>query len=66
MMKIDQDILDRCRGDMTAYTNWVAFANFICDMIEKYGDEVLAELDEKERQGKLTLNDIAGNENGDC
>ena len=57
MVKIDEEILEECGGDMVIYNNWVAFANFLCDMIEKYGDEVLAEIEEEKKQKKTQESD---------
>ena len=49
MLKVNEKILEECGGDMTIYNNWVAFANFLCDMIELYGEEVLAEIEEEKK-----------------
>ena len=44
MTKAEKDMLDYCDGDMVTYNNWVCFADFMCRMIRKYGDKVLAEI----------------------
>ncbi len=35
---------------MTAYNNIVIFGNFLCEMIEKYGKEVIEEIEENKKK----------------
>ncbi len=49
MTKAEQEMLDLCGGDRIKFNNWIKFANFICDMIEKYGDEVFEEAKERKQ-----------------
>lgn len=45
MTDAQKKMLDSVGGDMSAYNNMVAFGNFLCKMIEKYGKEVIEDID---------------------
>ncbi len=46
MTDAQKKMLDSVGGDMSAYNNMVAFGNFLCEMIEKYGKEVIEDIDD--------------------
>lgn len=44
MTEVEKKMLDSVGGDMSAYNNMVAFGNFLCEMIEKYGKEIIEDI----------------------
>lgn len=46
MTDAQKKMLDSVGGDMSAYNNMVAFGNFLCEMIEKYGKDVIEDIDD--------------------
>lgn len=50
MTDIEKQMLEQVDGDMVAYNNMVAFGNFLCEMIEKYGKDVLDEIKEEDKK----------------
>ncbi len=62
MTKTEEEMLEVCGGDMVVYNNWVRFADFICEMIIKYGDEVLAEIEGEKKQKELQDSDSSEKE----
>jgi hypothetical protein len=49
MAEIEKKMLAQLGGDTIAYNNLVTFGNFLCDMIDKYGKDVLEDV--KKEQG---------------
>ena len=50
MTDAQKKMLDSVGGDISVYNNMVAFGNFLCEMIEKYGKEaVLAALKKRSK-----------------
>ena len=49
MTDIEKEMLEQCGGDTVAYHNMVAFGNFLCEMINKYGDQVLEDIEKEEK-----------------
>ena len=50
MTEVEKKMLDELGGDTVAYHNMVAFGNFLCEMIEKDGGEVLEEIEEEKKE----------------
>ena len=48
MTDIEKEMLEQCGGDTVAYHNMIAFGNFLCEMIEKYGRDIIDEVAEEE------------------
>ena len=48
MTDIEKIMLEQCGGDIVAYHNMIAFGNFLCEMIEKYGKDIMDDIDEEE------------------
>lgn len=46
MTDAQKKMLDSVGGDVSVYNNMVAFGNFLCEMIEKYGKEVIEDIDD--------------------
>lgn len=46
MTDAQKKMLDSVGGDISVYNNMVAFGNFLCEMIEKYGKEVIEDIDD--------------------
>lgn len=54
MTEIQKKMLDSVGGDMVVYNNMVTFGNFMCDMINKYGKEVIQEIEEEDKEKRST------------
>lgn len=49
MTDIEKEMLEQCGGDTVAYHNMIAFGNFLCEMINKYGDQILEDIKKEEK-----------------
>lgn len=49
MTEIEKKMLEQCGGDTVAYHNMIAFGNFLCEMINKYGDKILEDIEQEEK-----------------
>lgn len=49
MTDIEKEMLEQCGGDTVAYHNMIAFGNFFCEMINKYGDQILEDIKKEEK-----------------
>ena len=43
-------MLEQCGGDTVAFHNMIAFGNFLCEMINKYGDQILEDIEKEEKE----------------
>ena len=50
MTDIEKEMLEQCGGDTVAYHNMIAFGNFLCEMINKYGDQILEDIEKEEKE----------------
>ncbi|HCJ09456.1 MAG TPA: hypothetical protein DHV96_14200 [Lachnospiraceae bacterium] len=50
MTDIEKEMLEQCGGDTVAYHNMIAFGNFLCEMINKYGDKILEDIEKEEKE----------------
>ncbi len=50
MTDIEKKMLEQCGGDTVAFHNMIAFGNFLCEMINKYGDQILEDIEKEEKE----------------
>ena len=50
MTDIEREMLEQCGGDTVAYHNMIVFGNFLCEMINKYGDKILEDIEKEEKE----------------
>lgn len=50
MTDIEKKMLEQCSGDTVAFHNMIAFGNFLCEMINKYGDQILEDIEKEEKE----------------
>ena len=50
MTDIEKEMLEQCGGDTVACHNMIAFGNFLCEMINKYGDKILEDIEKEEKE----------------
>lgn len=55
MTDIEKKMLEQCGGDTVAFHNMIAFGNFLCEMINKYGDQILEDIEKEEKEQSKEL-----------
>ena len=49
MTDIEKEMLEQCGGYTVADYNMITFGNFLCEMINKYGDQILEDIKKEEK-----------------